>query len=198
MVDKLTLAQACGEEARSKIHSWNSCEGHGNATMRRNGYLHERCLKTGMPIPSYSIQCLFTGRGAHFFIMKSVFVTALALLQTIELSSASPESLLYPPSHRSLHARRLEVSRDSDSTRVLSALQAREDYTCGPGRPCGNKACCGESGNCGYGATYCGKGCTSNCGAVAECGKDSKDGKTTCPLNTCCSQYGFCGTTKET
>lgn len=65
--------------------------------------------------------------------MKSVFVTALALLQTIELSSASPESLLYPPSHRSLHARRLEVSRDSDSTRVLSALQAREDYTCGPG-----------------------------------------------------------------
>lgn len=54
------------------------------------------------------------------------------------------------------------------------------------------------SGNCGYGATYCGKGCTSNCDAVAECGKDSKDGKTTCPLNTCCSQYGFCGTTKGT
>ncbi|KAM7215378.1 hypothetical protein V8F06_009239 [Rhypophila decipiens] len=129
--------------------------------------------------------------------MKSLFVTALAVLQTIELSSASPKSLLYPPTHRSLYARRLEVSRDNDSTRVPNALQAREDYTCGPGRPCSNKACCGESGNCGYGATYCGKGCTSNCDAVAECGKDSKDGKTTCPLNTCCSQYGFCGTTKE-
>lgn len=77
--------------------------------------------------------CPFSGRGVHSFIMKSIFVTALALLQTIELSSASPESLLYPPSHRSLHARRLEVSRDSDSTRVLSALKAREDYTCGPG-----------------------------------------------------------------
>jgi hypothetical protein len=80
--------------------------------------------------------------------------------------------------------------------------------------PCSNKACCGgrdlfpwsiltitllnqrpASGNCGYGATYCGKGCTSHCDAVAECGKDSKDGRTTCPLNTCCSQFGFCGTT---
>lgn len=65
--------------------------------------------------------------------MKSIFVAAVALLQAIELSSASPESLLYPPSRRSLYARRLEVSRDSDSPRVLGALQAREDYTCGPG-----------------------------------------------------------------
>ncbi|KAG6039144.1 hypothetical protein E4U41_003160 [Claviceps citrina] len=126
--------------------------------------------------------------------MKSVLGTSLALLlllllpQTIAWSSASSESALYPPSHRSIHARRLEVARGrNDSTRGLNVLEAREDYTCGPGK----------SGNCGYGATYCGKGCTSNCDAVAECGKDSKDGKTTCPLNTCCSQFGFCGTTKE-
>ncbi|KAG5951737.1 hypothetical protein E4U53_002386 [Claviceps sorghi] len=129
--------------------------------------------------------------------MKSAFLTAFGLLQAFALSAASPGPLLYPPSHRSIYARRLELSRENESARALNTLQAREDYTCGPGRPCSNKACCGESGNCGYGSTYCGKGCTSNCDAVAECGKDSKDGKTTCPLNTCCSQYGFCGTTKE-
>lgn len=65
--------------------------------------------------------------------MKSIIIIALALLLFIELPFASPESLLYPPSHRSLYARRLEVSRDNDSTRVLNALQTREDYTCGPG-----------------------------------------------------------------
>ncbi|KAG6238482.1 hypothetical protein E4U25_001673 [Claviceps purpurea] len=129
--------------------------------------------------------------------MRFLVIAALALLQAVASSSASPEALLYPPSHRSIYARRLEITRDNASSRALKALQAREDYTCGPGRPCSNKACCGESGNCGYGATYCGKGCTSNCDAVAECGKDSKDKKTTCPLNTCCSQYGFCGTTKD-
>ncbi|QSZ31923.1 hypothetical protein DSL72_001492 [Monilinia vaccinii-corymbosi] len=56
---------------------------------------------------------------------------------------------------------------------------------------------CLENGNCRYGSVYCKARCTSNCDAVAECGKDSKDGKTTCPLNTCCSQFGFCGTTQD-
>ncbi|KAK2611936.1 hypothetical protein QQS21_002042 [Conoideocrella luteorostrata] len=73
----------------------------------------------------------------------------------------------------------------------------REDYTCGPGRPCHNGACCGESGNCGYGPTYCGKGCISNCNSHAECGQFSDPPNVKCPLNTCCSEFGFCGTTKE-
>ncbi|BCR84335.1 uncharacterized protein ACHE_11737S [Aspergillus chevalieri] len=76
-------------------------------------------------------------------------------------------------------------------------LTRRQDYTCGPGRPCSNGACCGASGNCGYGKTYCGDGCVSNCNAVAECGKDARPAGKKCPLNTCCSQYGFCGTTEE-
>ncbi|KAF9888672.1 hypothetical protein FE257_008430 [Aspergillus nanangensis] len=75
-----------------------------------------------------------------------------------------------------------------------SSLLRRDDYTCGPGRPCKNSACCGASGNCGYGPIYCGGGCTSNCDASAECGQFSKPTNKTCPLNTCCSQYGFCGT----
>ncbi|KAK4442801.1 glycoside hydrolase [Podospora aff. communis PSN243] len=80
---------------------------------------------------------------------------------------------------------------------MLRALQRRDDYTCGPGRPCKNQACCGKSGNCGYGPTYCGDGCSSNCDAAAECGEFAKEKGKTCPLNVCCSQYGFCGTTKE-
>ena len=66
-----------------------------------------------------------------------------------------------------------------------------DEYSCGPDKPCSNGACCGASGNCGYGATYCGTGCVSHCDATAECGKDAKVPGTTCPLNTCCSQYGF-------
>ena len=78
----------------------------------------------------------------------------------------------------------------------VSELSRRDDYSCGPGNPCSNGACCGVSGYCGYGSTYCGTGCTSNCNAVAECGIDASPAGKTCPLNTCCSQCGFCGTTE--
>lgn len=70
-----------------------------------------------------------------------------------------------------------------------------DDHSCSKDRECLNGACCGASGWCGYGEVYCGDGCTSNCDATAECGKDSASGTATCPLNVCCSQFGFCGTT---
>jgi hypothetical protein len=45
---------------------------------------------------------------------------------------------------------------------------------------------------------FCGSGnCTSNCGALAECGPYAATENVTCPLNVCCSQYGFCGTTTD-
>ncbi|KAF2495510.1 hypothetical protein BU16DRAFT_561793 [Lophium mytilinum] len=78
-----------------------------------------------------------------------------------------------------------------------SHILRRDDYTCGPGKPCSNGACCGPSGYCGYCAAYCGAGCTSNCDAVAECGECSDPAGKTCPLNACCSPFGFCGTTEE-
>lgn len=78
----------------------------------------------------------------------------------------------------------------------LSNITRREDYTCSPDRPCSNGACCGASGNCGYGKDYCGDGCVSNCDAAAECGKHARPSGKRCPLNTCCSEYGFCGTTE--
>lgn len=47
------------------------------------------------------------------------------------------------------------------------------------------------------GPTYCGNGCTSNCKATATCGQYAAKPGAMCPLNTCCSQYGFCGTSQD-
>ena len=55
-------------------------------------------------------------------------------------------------------------------------------------------------GVCGLGPDFCGKGCISNCERKSECdpgwGIDwSESAK--CPLNVCCSKFGFCGTTAD-
>jgi chitinase len=49
---------------------------------------------------------------------------------------------------------------------------------------------------CGLGPDYCGDTCISTCDYKSEC--DPGWGSTwsnaeTCPLNVCCSKYGFCG-----
>ncbi|CAG8001645.1 unnamed protein product [Penicillium salamii] len=77
------------------------------------------------------------------------------------------------------------------ASRSHASIFARDDYSCSASKPCSNGACCGASGYCGYGDTYCGTGCVSNCDATAECGKDASTVNKTCPLNTCCSEYGF-------
>ncbi|KAL9560669.1 hypothetical protein ACKAV7_015160 [Fusarium commune] len=71
------------------------------------------------------------------------------------------------------------------------------DFSCGPNKPCSNKACCGKDGWCGFGDKYCGKGCQSHCDAKADCGVNAAKPGQTCPLNVCCSEFGFCGTTSE-
>lgn len=88
--------------------------------------------------------------------------------------------------------------------------------TCAPGTPCYNGACCSkvrdyvypncgirfkltgdiQTGICGYSPAECGVDtCISNCDAKAECGEYGVVGKNSCPLNVCCSKFGFCGTT---
>ncbi|KAJ7186093.1 glycoside hydrolase superfamily, partial [Mycena filopes] len=54
----------------------------------------------------------------------------------------------------------------------------------------------------GYGPDSCSKNnrteCISNCDGKAECGPNAVDAAHfACPLNVCCSQWGFCGTTDE-
>ncbi|KOS36455.1 hypothetical protein ACN38_g12803 [Penicillium nordicum] len=88
----------------------------------------------------------------------------------------------------------------------LSSLKLLGDdkYICSKDKPCSNGACCGKNGVCGFGKTYCGTtgksphdACWSNCDAHAECGKDAQEPGEACPLNVCCSEFGFCGTTEE-
>ena len=56
-------------------------------------------------------------------------------------------------------------------------------------------------GVCGMGPTFCAPGnCTSECNAKSECdpGWGAQWSQATkCPLNVCCSKFGFCGTTPD-
>lgn len=86
----------------------------------------------------------------------------------------------------------------------FDALVKGDAYSCNKTSPCENGACCGKSGYCGFGDKYCGTtgespndACWSNCDAHAECGKDAMPENKGCPLNVCCSPFGFCGTTSQ-
>ncbi|KAK8042256.1 glycoside hydrolase superfamily [Apiospora rasikravindrae] len=49
------------------------------------------------------------------------------------------------------------------------------------------------------GPKFCGEGCISSCGEKSECDPGwgmQWSNASTCPLNVCCSDYGFCGTTE--
>ncbi|ETS77353.1 hypothetical protein PFICI_11227 [Pestalotiopsis fici W106-1] len=70
--------------------------------------------------------------------------------------------------------------------------------TCAPGIRCTNGAYCSNTGVCGFAPTSCGKDvCISDCKAKAPCGQYAHPENATCPLNVCCSQHGFCGSTDE-
>ncbi|KAL7921208.1 glycoside hydrolase family 18 protein [Trichoderma austrokoningii] len=76
----------------------------------------------------------------------------------------------------------------------LPLKRANSGYTCNANKACSNGACCGSyqgtsEGVCGYGIS-----CTSNCNAAAQCGEFAPKGSEFCPLNVCCSQFGFYGT----
>ncbi|KAK3386681.1 putative chitinase [Podospora didyma] len=90
---------------------------------------------------------------------------------------------------------------------ILASTALAQTTTCSQTNPC-KVGCCGNGGIstnafiCGTGPTFCGPGnCTTNCDYKAECdpgGWGSTYAEaTTCPLNVCCSPFGFCGTTAE-
>ncbi|PYH81904.1 chitinase [Aspergillus uvarum CBS 121591] len=82
------------------------------------------------------------------------------------------------------------------------------DYTCSETKPC-DLGCCSKrglsltsgSGVCGLGPKFCASDvCISSCDYKSECDPGwgmQWSNTSTCPLNVCCSQYGFCGTTSE-
>lgn len=79
-----------------------------------------------------------------------------------------------------------------------ASLSKRQDNgmpvgTCAPGKPCSNGACCSDTGVCSFAPSSCADDvCISNCNATAPCGQYGDPGSASCPLNVCCSEYGFC------
>ncbi|KAJ5111485.1 hypothetical protein N7532_002020 [Penicillium argentinense] len=96
---------------------------------------------------------------------------------------------------------------------VVSSVQA-DDVPCSVDNPCTEGCCSSVSEVCGYGPDYCGSTCiqaaslNSTCTHLSECNPGSYPGwgetwasnystSESCPLNVCCSQFGFCGTSTD-
>ncbi|KAF1812796.1 glycoside hydrolase [Eremomyces bilateralis CBS 781.70] len=85
------------------------------------------------------------------------------------------------------------------------ALGQEDDLSCSKTKAC-EIGCCGPPdpttglGVCGLGPDFCGTGCQGTCDYKSECdpgwGLDWSNA-TDCPLNVCCSKFGFCGTTAD-
>ncbi len=149
------------------------------------------------------MKSLFKGPPAHVWLSILLLGFVFVLIPSLRRDASSFSGMADMSSHQTRSCGHRCNAGDSKPPPVSSnltvssvSLVRRQDYSCGPGRPCSNGACCGGSGFCGYGPTYCGAGCVSNCGAVAECGQNAVPAGKKCPLNTCCSEFGFCGTTK--
>lgn len=123
-------------------------------------------------------------------------ILCLSIAQSADSSPSPPED----PSTVSSFA-----GPGTPSHALLAATASSSaTYKCDENTPCSNGACCGTVGYCGYGPTYCGTtgtspnaDCWSNCDAFAECGRYAAPTRTECPLNVCCSEFGFCGTTPD-
>ncbi|KAF2730320.1 glycoside hydrolase [Polyplosphaeria fusca] len=81
-----------------------------------------------------------------------------------------------------------------------SDAPAKNPYTCSSTEPC-KIGCCGKNNVCGLGPDYCSpENCQSTCDQKSECDPGwgaQWSSKEVCPLNVCCSKFGFCGTTEE-
>ncbi|EXK25265.1 hypothetical protein FOMG_18061 [Fusarium oxysporum f. sp. melonis 26406] len=84
---------------------------------------------------------------------------------------------------------------------LASTPFATADVFCDESVAC-EVGCCGSNNVCGTGPNYCSKAkCINSCEFKAECNPGNWPSQyfnsTKCPLNVCCSKFGFCGTTEE-
>jgi chitinase len=120
-------------------------------------------------------------------LRHALLCLALLYISLKSLTGRTTDSLAGSAVVREVHDNQLGVSIST----LTNLTKRADDYACSKDKPCGNGACCGGSGFCGYGPKYCGKDCVSDCTAVAECGQFAKNPGAKCPLNTCCSEFGF-------
>ncbi|OTB01251.1 glycoside hydrolase family 18 protein [Hypoxylon sp. CI-4A] len=121
-------------------------------------------------------QCAFL-----LFILASIIPPVLS---TFDVHIASRESYARSPFQR----------RDNEDESTCTKKKGCPKGCCGPLDPATGK------GTCGTGPKFCGDGCTSQCNYKSECdpGWGMKwSNMSKCPLNVCCSEYGFCGTTDQ-
>ncbi|KAI4591932.1 hypothetical protein KJ359_012063 [Pestalotiopsis sp. 9143b] len=88
--------------------------------------------------------------------------------------------------HKSVFARQL---RFQQTGKIAKRQDDSDEYTDDAG-----------NGVCGLGPDFCGDGCTSTCDYKSECDPGwgiEWSNRADCPLNVCCSDFGFCGTTSD-
>ncbi|RAL04126.1 putative class V chitinase [Aspergillus ibericus CBS 121593] len=97
----------------------------------------------------------------------------------------------------------------------LSVIGRCDDIACSESNPCTEGCCSKLSAVCGYGPDYCSSdnciaaaSTNGTCSQLSDCDPSVSGWTTTawgseyassekCPLNVCCSAYGFCGTTSD-
>ncbi|KAK4183327.1 hypothetical protein QBC35DRAFT_535808 [Podospora australis] len=113
----------------------------------------------------------------------------------------------------SLNTTRTTTTSTFRGSRVLAAAEPKVTV-CSGGQRC-TLGCCSKGGNCGFGPDFCdAKNCNAalsangSCAQIAECDAGGYPGygalwgskyaaREICPLNVCCSKFGFCGTTSD-
>ena len=125
--------------------------------------------------------------------------TSYTAVPQLPRNGSEPLKALYQP-----YSNKTPVFKNDSLIQALSspedgALRKRAtsddlpEGACAPGIPCKNGACCSNTGVCSYAPSSCApENCISNCDAKAPCGQYAKPENAVCPLNVCCSQYGFC------
>ncbi|KAI6091579.1 hypothetical protein F4821DRAFT_226439 [Hypoxylon rubiginosum] len=150
-------------------------------------------LTQAPPLPITDITRSFIENLAHIPVKS--YINQIVSIFHLGLPFSMSTSITQPPAPKATSGISSNTTLSSPNPLLRDRFRRQDDVGhCGPGNPCADGSCCNTSGGCGYGEANCGEGnCTSNCGATAACGRDSKSGEVSCPLDVCCSYYGYCG-----
>ncbi|KAH6602743.1 hypothetical protein BASA61_000832 [Batrachochytrium salamandrivorans] len=133
----------------------------------------------------------------------------VALVQTLIAVMLIPVAFAAPASSIRDSTPTSKAPAAAATTGLAVNLTVSTDSRCGKkaGSKCGEGNCCSQYDFCGTTIEHCGVGCQSAFGLCDPIlpvenlivSVNSKCGRGTnlkCRSETCCSQYGFCGTTK--
>ncbi|KAJ4009153.1 hypothetical protein NW752_009451 [Fusarium irregulare] len=138
----------------------------------------------------------------YWFRLLAFGLTCLPLASSLDLNTFSGQADALSR-QREMAMGQYQIKAEIQPMRMSIQADADEDdeLSCSKKKGC-KKGCCGPLneqgvGVCGTGPKFCGKNCTSECDYKSECDPGwglQYSNFTECPLNVCCSEYGFCGT----